>query len=330
MTNRESSRETSIGLVVPVLNAARYLDAFLGSLERQTIRPTTFLAIDSSSTDDTVERLRAFGAEVVVIPRAEFDHGGTRQRALMHLPELDLVVFATQDVIFADEFALERLVAGFSDPLVGAVYGRQIAHKNARAIEMHSREFNYPAEGHVRSQADIAVYGFRSTFLSNAFSAYRPSALMAVGGFPRRSIFGEDSYVTAKLILAGWRIAYQADARVHHSHDYTIAEEFRRYFDIGVFHSREPWIRESFGGASGEGMHFVRSELSFLSRTAPGLIPSALARTCAKYAAYRMGRMEARLPTSLKRRLSMSRGFWNSSPSVPVGSSAPAEATLRS
>lgn len=330
MITRESSRATSIGLVVPVLNAGRHLDAFLGSLERQTIRPATFLAIDSSSTDDTVERLRAFGAEVLVIPRAEFDHGGTRQRALTYLPELDVVAFATQDVIFADEFALERLVAPFSDPLVGAAYGRQIAHKNARAIEIHSREFNYPAEGHVRSRADIAVYGFRSTFLSNAFSAYRPSALMAVGGFPRRSIFGEDSYVTAKLILAGWRIAYQADARVHHSHDYTIAEEFRRYFDIGVFHSREPWIRESFGGASGEGMQFVRSELSFLLRTAPGLIPSALVRTCAKYAAYRLGRMEAKLPPSLKRRLSMSRGFWNSFPPAPAGSNTRTEATLRS
>lgn len=46
-------------------------------------------------------------------------------------------------------------------------------------------------------------------------------------------------------------------------------------FDIGVFHSREAWIRDAFGGAEGEGTRFVLSEMTYLVRHAPWLIPSS-------------------------------------------------------
>ncbi|VCW13919.1 hypothetical protein BANRA_01245 [Escherichia coli] len=42
-------------------------------------------------------------------------------------------------------------------------------------------------------------------------------------------------YYTAKAILAGYKVAYVADAVVKHSHNYSPIDEFKRYFDIGVF-----------------------------------------------------------------------------------------------
>ena len=89
-----------------------------------------------------------------------------------------------------------------------------------------------------------------------------------------------------------------------------MTQEFQRYFDIGVFHARESWLLESFGKPEGEGGRFVRSELRYLGRHAPWLIPSALLRTILKYSGYRLGRMEQRLPLWLKRRCSMHKGFW--------------------
>ncbi|MFE0678513.1 hypothetical protein ACFW26_34910, partial [Streptomyces sp. NPDC058867] len=46
---------------------------------------------------------------------------------------------------------------------------------------------------------------------------------------------------------------------VHHSHSYSIGEEFRRYFDVGVMHARAPWLLDRFGKAEGEGKRFVQS-----------------------------------------------------------------------
>ncbi len=133
---------------------------------------------------------------------------------------------------------------------------------------------------------------------------------MAVGGFPSDVIFGEDTITAAKLLLAGYSVGYVAEALVYHSHAYTWTQEFKRYFDIGVLHSREEWLLDAFGAATGEGKRYVFSELKYLLRTDPWQIPSALIRTALKLLGYRLGRGEASLTTTTKRRLSMSPRFW--------------------
>jgi rhamnosyltransferase len=133
---------------------------------------------------------------------------------------------------------------------------------------------------------------------------------MAVGGFPSNVIFGEDTITAAKLLMAGHKVAYVAEARVYHSHSYTWGQELERYFDIGVLHSREQWLLDEFGGAGGEGKRFVLSELKYLRQHNPGQIPSALVRTGLKLLGYRLGRLEAGLPPKLKRLLSMNSRFW--------------------
>jgi rhamnosyltransferase len=90
-----------------------------------------------------------------------------------------------------------------------------------------------------------------------------------------------------------------------------LVQEFRRYFDTGVFHARSPWLLQEFGSANGEGLRFVRSELAYLSKHALHLIPSAIVRTLAKWLGYKLGRLEALLPLKIKRICSMHKGYWS-------------------
>lgn len=303
--------EDRVALVIPTLNAAKHLDSLLPALQAQSFQPRTVLVIDSSSTDDTVDRFRAAGAEVVVIPRAQFDHGGTRQRAVNRLsPRIEVIVFLTQDAVPADGETIARIVGAFADPEVGVAYGRQLPHHGAGAIEAHARLFNYPPESVVLRPQDAAAAGIKATFCSNSFAAYRRRALEMVGGFPSGTIFGEDAAATGRMLLSGWAKAYVAEAQVHHSHSYGLGEEFRRYFDVGVMHARAPWLLERFGKAEGEGRRFVQSELRHLARHEPKAIPSAILRTAIKLAAYHCGRREARIPRPLKRRISLNRRYW--------------------
>ena len=133
---------------------------------------------------------------------------------------------------------------------------------------------------------------------------------IAVGGFPQDVIFGEDTITAAKFLLAGWKIAYVAEAQVYHSHSYTWRQDFKRYFDIGVLHARENWLLKEFGSAGGEGSRFVRSELNYLWPRYWWLIPSALIRTALKLVGYRLGRIENKLSLGWKRKLSMHPNFW--------------------
>lgn len=301
----------SICLVVLTRNPGTLWAEWLAALKLQTPM-VQGLVVDSASTDGTDFSTLPDNWQLQRIAVADFNHGSTRSQALGHLPQgTEVVVFMTQDALLAESHALSRLVSVFADPSVACAYGRQLPHVDASPVAVHARLFNYSDVSRTVSLDDKAHLGLKACFLSNSFAAYRVVDLQAVRSFPSDVILGEDMYVAARLLMAGKRVAYVADACVHHSHNYSVLQEFRRYFDTGVFHARNPWLLQTFGSAGGEGMRFVRSELLYLWRCAPWWIPSAMVRTFAKLAGYRMGQFEALMPRWIKRWCSMHYRYWN-------------------
>ena len=300
-----------IACIVPTYNGCKDLVRLLDSLEKQSAAFDLFV-VDSSSSDGTAELARSRCSNVHSIPSHEFNHGGTRQLIVDQNQGYDVYVFLTQDAYLEDADTIERLIAPFTDTNVGAVCGRQLPHLNASPLAQHARFFNYPDTSRVKSLNDVPVLGLKTPFVSNSFTAYRGTALTKVGGFPNHVILSEDMFVAAKMLLQGLKIAYVGDARCRHSHNYTITEEFRRYFDQGVFHGRETWIRQNFGGAGGEGFRYIKSELRFLGVSRLYLWPSAMVRNASKLLAYKLGQKERHFPTGLKKYLGMYKGYWDS------------------
>jgi rhamnosyltransferase len=308
-----SALAPGIALVIPTLNAGEKWRDCLKAIESQSLRPSRKLVIDSTSTDKTVELARAAGFEVVSIPASQFNHGGTRQWAIDYLVDSTVIVFLTQDAILASPEALAQIVASLEHPRSAVAYGRQLPHKNATPIEAHARIFNYGPHTVVKNAASAGILHTKTFFCSNSFAAYRRTVLVELGGFRRDLILGEDMEFAARAIDAGYANVYCATAPVYHSHDYTFVQILERYFDIGVFDERNPWMQRRFGSHRGEGMRFVKSELQYLLTRAPLQIPRALVQTATKAIGYRLGRMERLLPTALKRKLSMFPRFWNTS-----------------
>jgi len=300
-----------VALIIPARNAAPHLERLLPALAAQTLQPDTVLVVDSSSTDDTVSRFQQFGARVEVIAAQQFNHGGTRRWASEQV-DADALILLTQDAIPATPQTFANLIQELEeDPRIGLAYGRQLPHPGAGILEAQSRHFNYSPQSRSKSLADAGELGIKTCFSSDSFSVYRRSALQAVGGFPEDVIGSEDAHVAARMLLNGYLVRYAASACVQHSHSYSLMQEFRRYFDIGVFYGREPWIREAFGSAGGEGKRYVQAELRAL-RDAGQLqrVPEVLLRSALKLLGYRLGHAEQHLPTPLKRRLSMFSNYW--------------------
>jgi rhamnosyltransferase len=302
---------SQVAVVIPTCNAESDWTRLNAALQQQGFPAGQILIIDSDSEDRTARLASAEGYQVLRIDRCDFNHGGTRQLAVQSLPWAKILVYLTQDAVLADSDALDRLLAVFEDDSVAAAYGRQLPRPGAGPIEAHARMFNYPAKSEVRNLESRRTLGIKATFLSNSFAAYRVDALCSVGGFPVDVIMAEDAVVAGKLLLAGWKTAYVAEARVYHSHSFTIAEEFRRYFDIGVYHRRESWLREQFGLPGGEGKRFVISELKHLCPRHLYLVPLALIRTLSKGIGYQLGLRESKLGRFLSKKLSYHRGFWD-------------------
>lgn len=299
-----------VSIIIPSLNPGDSFTYLLDAVKKQSLSGE-LIVIDSLSSDNTVECAISYGAKVIVVKKSEFNHGGTRNLAAENSAG-DILIYMTQDAVLVDEFAFEKLIACFCNERVGAAYGRQLPRSGAHPIEAHARIFNYPTESKVKSMSDAHEMGIKTAFISNSFAAYRRKALEEVGGFPPDTVFGEDTYVAAKMLMAGWKVAYSADASVYHSHSYGFFEEFKRYFDIGVFHSREVWIRQNFGQAEGEGLRYIKSELNYLWNKRPQLIPSAVLRTLFKFIGYKLGASEKNIPLWLKQVLSMNRLYWES------------------
>lgn len=300
-------------MIVPTLNAGDKWIAWLKAFNSQTVKPDRLLVIDSESNDDTVRLAKVHGFDVEIIKRSEFGHGKTRQHGIERFSDMDICVFFTQDAILCGDDSLKLILEPFNDDRVAAVCGRQLPRKGATPIEKHARLYNYSSESFVRSIADTKQLGLKVAFISNSFAAYRIEALHEAGGFPGNVIFGEDMYAAAKLLKSGYQIAYAANACVYHSHDYSLLQEFKRYFDMGVFHARQPWIRRELGTAESEGLKFVISEIGYLSRHAFWLIPESLLRSLLRYAGFRLGLAENHIPLKLKKKLSMNPGYFNRS-----------------
>ena len=248
---------------------------------------------------------------MIIIPQNEFDHGGTRAKAAQ-MATGEILVFLTQDALPYDEFSIENIVKVFKDEKVAAAYGRQLSYESTNLFGKHLREFNYPDKTLVKTKEDIPHYGIKTAQLSNSFAVYRKSVLLETGNFKDNLILGEDVYTGAKMILAGHKLVYIADAKVYHSHSYTVWEEFKRYFDIGVFHKCENWILESFGKAEGEGMKYIKSEVKYLlDNRAWYLLPEFVARNGMKYLGYKLGQKYEKLPMWMIKKFSMHHRWWD-------------------
>jgi len=301
----------NISIIIPTLNAAGLLPSLFAHLSRQSLSSSEIIIIDSSSEDNTVEVARSYGARLISIEKKNFDHGRTRNLAASNATG-DILVYLTQDVIPADSLALEYVIHPFKlNGKIAAVYGRQLPNVNASPFSAHLRLFNYPDTSYVRRLEDRGVYGIKTVFFSNSFSAYRRSALEEIGWFEKDLIFGEDTHAVARLLMAGYNVAYAADALVYHSHNYTVSQEFKRYFDIGVFHGTENWLVKEFGKTQGEGKRYTISEASFLIRHKKfALLPVFLLRNFVKFLGYSLGLRYTIIPRGLACRISMNKNWW--------------------
>ena len=302
-------------IVIPTFRPDREkLSSMLDRLYTQTRKPGTIIIVNTGREYwDTELEKKYPSLRVIHIREEEFDHGETRNLG-WRAGDGEIVVFMTQDAMPADENLLENLCRHFeNDPAActGAVYAKQIPDENCSWLEKETRAFNYPDRMRVGSSETVAEYGIKAYFCSNVCAAYRRHVLEEAGGFDRPCIFGEDMLAAADMIHNGYRILYDPEAAVIHSHTYTLRQQFRRNFDIGVCHARNSWLFDTVPG-TGEGVRLVKSlAVKSIRSFHPGALPEIVLVTGAKYAGYRLGKSWKRLPKSVVKRFSANEKFWD-------------------
>ena len=301
----------TVYVIIPAYHPGKEFATLIKRLEKQSvpIRRIIVMNTEESMWNKEWEKLSDV-MEIHHLAKSEFDHGGTRAQAA-ELSDADVMIFMTQDAMPADrELLAELLKALEQDENIAAAYARQLPNAECSFVERYTRAFNYPDRSVVKTKEDMDQYGIKTFFCSNVCAAYKKDIYQKQGGFVRRTIFNEDMIYAGGLIQAGYGIAYAAEAKVIHSHNYNCMQQFHRNFDLGVSQAEHPEIFEGVP-SEGEGMRLVRKTLSHLVRSGKiWLIPGFVLQCAGKYAGYLAGKNFRRLPKKFVLWCTMSPNYW--------------------
>lgn len=243
------------------------------------------------------------------LSKMEFDHGDTRRRAVKR-SNADFFICMTDDAIPADENLVAELLKPLLEKKAEFSYARQLPNEDCGVIETFTRGFNYPEESCIKSKEDLERLQIKTYFFSNVCAAYTRNIYDELGGFDDCAIFNEDMFIAARAIKAGYCIAYAADAKVYHSHNYKNSMQFHRNFDLGVSQAMHPEIFENIS-STGEGKKLVKITIQYLKeQKKKRYIPKLIVSSAYKYIGYKLGINYKRLPQNIVLRCTLNKEFW--------------------
>lgn len=303
-------RKNQIDVIIPTYRPDERVVLLVRRLLKQSRRPDHIYLVNTVS-ESFPKELTEFPDEVIVthIRPEQFDHGGTRHEAAMR-SKAEFLLYMTQDAVPVGEDLIETLYRCFEDEKVGAAYARQLPAPDCHLIERYTRSFNYPPESCVKSAENLPEMGIKTYFCSDVCAMYRRSIYESLGGFEEKMIFNEDMVMAAKIIQSGYKVAYAAEAKVIHSHNYSCMQQFKRNFDLAVSQTDFPQIFEEVKSEN-EGIRLVKETARYLIRIRkPWLIFSLVTKSGFKFLGYRLGKQYKKLPSQVILRCTMNRRYW--------------------
>lgn len=226
-----------ISVVIPVKNGIDTLPSCLDGLFRQTLKDRMeVIALDSGSTDGTLELLSKYPVLVHHVPKGEFNHGETRNLGIS-LARGTFVVLTVQDATPASDDWIELMLTHFDNPEVAGVCGQQIVGSDPGKNPL---QWFTPA-----SEAKPMLFQFKNVneFISlpgkkkhqycnwdDVTAMYRKSIKEKIPF--KKLMFSEDTLWANDALSLGYAIVYDYRARVYHYHHQNFKFYFKRTYII--------------------------------------------------------------------------------------------------
>ena len=86
-----------------------------------------------------------------------------------------------------------------------------------------------------------------------------------LGGFVRKTDFNEDMLYAHKALSKGYLISYCSDARVYHSHNLTLKEQFKRNMEIAKSQKEHPEVFKKLSSES-EGVSYLKTGMKYMAK----------------------------------------------------------------
>lgn len=225
-----------ISVIIPVKNGQRYLDSVLKAVFSQSIDAKfEVIVIDSGSQDKTRDILGRYPVRLYGIEAGCFNHGLTRNYGISKA-QGEYIILLTADAIPYNNYWMVKLVENLKrDEQVAGVYSRQLPHKDARPLtQMRVNRFFTASrerrESHnINSDYYMKLSG-RDKHLfcnfDNVSSCVRRSVWKKIP-FPKTD-FAEDLEWSKRVLGVGYKIVYEPESVVYHSHDFSVLGWYKK------------------------------------------------------------------------------------------------------
>lgn len=221
--------QPKISVIMPFYNREDWVDWCVGSVLSQKLPDdwdVELIAIDNGSTDNTVERLKAY--PVRLIHCAERGPGAARNAGIA-AARAPVLAFTDSDCI-ADSHWLKHLVEPLMEDPDMILTGGDIL---ARQVDRYVASFANEA-------AILSNYRFFSPgpyfarFFATANMACRREHAQAIGGFDNNLWMSEDADFSWRLLELGGKMGFRFNAVIYHQHRTGMAGMFRQAMDYGA------------------------------------------------------------------------------------------------
>ena len=207
-------------IIIRTYNEEKHLPELLQAIadQKSDVCEIESVLVDSGSTDNTVEIAEKFSCRITHIKKEEFTFGKSLNIGC-EFANGDFLLIISGHCIPANERWVENLVKPLINDTITYSYGRQIGRDTTKFSEEQVFDKYFP------EHSAIPQEGF---FCNNANSAIRKDA-WKLFQFDEELTGLEDMALAQKLVGAGHKIGYVADAPVYHIHDETWKQVCHRY-----------------------------------------------------------------------------------------------------
>lgn len=246
-------------ILIRTKNEESAIGITLSSIKKQCLQPYEIIVVDSGSTDKTVDIVKTReDVKLIEISSEDFTYG----RALnigFEAAKGDVVVSLSAHAFPKDEHWLEMLMRHFDNSEVAAVYGRQLPHLDAWPSVQQDYLSYYGTNLRVQDNpGDPSNYCF-----SNSNSAIRHN-LWQQQLFNEFLPYSEDQEWAMNILKLGYKIIYEPEAAVYHSHNESFAKVYQRSYNEHCAYKELYGGESSFVDAGLNWYFMVKADIKFI------------------------------------------------------------------
>ncbi len=217
----------TVSVVVRTYNEDKYIGRLIECLRSQSAgsgKELEIIAVDSGSTDSTLDILKAHQIKTIRITQEEFNYSKSLNLGINH-SKGELIVILSAHSIPCENDWLERMVKHFKDEKVAGVYCRQVPWPDASPIEVLRIARTFGKYSRVFTDLKTAD----SMKFSNAASCIRRK-------FWKQHRFvilpaAEDREWSKWALRKEYKIIYDSQAKVYHSHNESCRKAAQRVIE---------------------------------------------------------------------------------------------------